>query len=80
MCVFSKSSDACAREFKVLGESYVADFFYLASNSSTKVVTPGHDFLLPLVAAPHTTIPDPRDRARGSSVSEASWRNAPSAR
>ena len=45
----SESSDACAREFKVLGESYVAHFFYLASNSSEKVIACRHDFLLPLL-------------------------------
>ena len=33
----SESSDDGASEFKVLGESYVAHFFYLASNSSEKV-------------------------------------------
>ena len=60
-----------ASEFKVLGESYVAHFFYLASNSSTKVSIAGHDFLLPLVGGPHTMIPDPRVRAGGSRVSEA---------
>ena len=76
----SESSDDGASEFKVLGESYVAPFFYLASKSSEKVMGTGHDFLLPLCAAPHPTIPDPRDRTRGSSVSEASWRSAPSAR
>ena len=34
---FSGSSDDGALEFSILGRSYVEDFFYLASNSSTKV-------------------------------------------
>ena len=59
MWVFSESSDDGASEFKVLGESYVAHFFYLASNSSDLLVACRHDFLLPLCAAPHPTIPGP---------------------
>ncbi len=79
---FYVSLNVSGHEFKILGESYVAVFFYLASNSSEKVMGTGHDFLLPLVAAPHTTIPDggPSRSARGPWVSEASWRSTPSAR
>ena len=55
-------------------------FFILPQTAPKKLWVAGHDFLLPLVAVPQPTIPDPRDRTRGSSVSEANWRSAPSAR
>ena len=35
---FSGSSDACSPRFSILGRSYVADFFYLASKCYTKMV------------------------------------------
>ena len=55
-------------------------FFILPQTAPQILCIAGHYFLLPLVAAPHTTIPDPRVRARGSRVSETIRRSAPSAR
>ena len=56
---FSGSSDASAPRFSILGRSYVATFFYLASKCYTNLSLAGHDFLLHLVAATSSSISDP---------------------
>ena len=54
---FSGSSDACSPVFSILGKSYVADFFYLASKCYTNLSLAGHDFLLHLLAVTSPRIP-----------------------
>ena len=66
---FSGSSDACSPEFSILGRSYVATFFYLASKCYTNLSLAGHDFLLHLLAA-LTTDPGLHVQAGVSRVSE----------
>ena len=54
-------------------------FFILPQTAPKKFSSQDMIFCYPWWRS-HLTIPDPRDRARGSSVSEAIWRSAPSAR